>query len=85
MVCLGVKILVSGWLNSSYMLLVLFKDGSQDESSGGRDAAIIRGRAKCNKIKVRDFIAILFQNSTPILWNRNQLITREEDHQQKHH
>ena len=85
MVCLGVKILVSGWLNSSYMLLVLFKDGSQDESSGGRDAAIIRGRAKRNKIKVRDFIAILFQNSTPILWNRNQLITREEDRQQKHH
>ena len=28
---------------SSLMLVVLFKDGTQDESSGGRDAVIIRG------------------------------------------
>ena len=48
--------------------LVLFKDGTKGESSGGRDAVIVRGGdvLKHNKVKVRNFIAILSPNSTPI-------------------
>ena len=47
--------------------LVLFKDGTKGESSGGRDAVIVRGDVlKHNNVKVRNFIAILSPNSTPI-------------------
>ena len=50
---------------SLLMFLVLFKDGTKGESSGGRDA--VRGDVlKHNKVKVRNFIAILSPNSTPI-------------------
>ena len=36
---------------SSLVFLVFFKDGAQGESSGGRDAVIIRGRAITTKLR----------------------------------